>query len=70
MRTTITSEGRRERYVNHWLSEGETWATYGMDQPNPFFAHVESFMPFCGYCSRTIKGVAREDPEVRRRVEA
>lgn len=67
MRTTMANG-----WVDHYLSEGETWAQWGMEQPNRHFAHVEDFAKHCGYCNRqlTVKRMSREEAKARFRVEA
>lgn len=41
----------REMYraVTHILEEGETWADFGMDQPNPHWSHDATFKG-CAVC--------------------
>lgn len=39
-------------YIFHVLSKTETWADYGMEQPNPWWAHIID-PPFeCQACAR------------------
>ena len=51
MRTTVTQSPLEwQAMVDHWLDEGETWADFGMDQPNPHWAHTLSRRDLCPAC--------------------
>jgi len=50
VRTTITGLFGRDSVVTHTLEEGETWADFDCEQPNPVFSHDEAWMPHCPLC--------------------
>ncbi len=53
VRTTVTQGALDwQQVVDHWLEGDETWADYGMMQPNPHWAHTLSSKGDCPACGR------------------
>ena len=48
--TVITTVNPEAPYVFHVLAKDETWADYGMEQPNPWFSHIVDPPFHCEAC--------------------